>query len=223
GTLSDLGGGLFQYTFAATLPDGFDRDASHRIAIYASNTVLGVNYVGNDAFYFVPSGGKKPDVREVVRTENCNTCHDPLEAHGGNRRDVRLCITCHTTRITDPATGASVPHIDPDTGHNIGFPELIHKIHRGENLPSVEAGTPYQIIGFQQGVNDYSTVVFPQDIRNCEKCHGGAANGDWAETRPSRLACGSCHDDVNFASGEHHGGGPQANDGSCSSCHLPDT
>ncbi len=223
GTLTDLGGGVFEYRFAATLPDDFDRDASHRVAIFANNTVLGVAYVGNDAFDFVPSGGQKPDVREVVRTENCNTCHDPLEAHGGSRRDVRLCITCHSTRIVDPATGQTTPHIDPDTGHNIGFPELIHKIHRGESLPSVEAGTPYQIIGFQQGVNDFSTVVFPQDIRNCEKCHGGAAQGDWFATRPSRLACGSCHDDVNFASGENHGGGPQPNDGSCSSCHLPDT
>jgi OmcA/MtrC family decaheme c-type cytochrome len=223
GTLDDLGDGAFQYTFGLTLPDDFDRDASHRVAIFADTTILGVAYVSNAVFDFVPSGGHAPAVREVVRTQDCNTCHDPLEAHGGTRRDVRLCITCHSTQITDPATGVRSPHIDPDTGHNIGFPELIHKIHRGENLPSVEAGTPYQIIGFMQGVTDFSHVAFPQDIRNCDKCHGGAAQGEWFMTRPSRLACGSCHDDVNFASGENHGGGPQPNDGSCSACHLPQT
>jgi OmcA/MtrC family decaheme c-type cytochrome len=223
GTLDDVGGGFFEYRFAVTLPDDFDRDAPHRVAIFADNTVVGVAYVSNAVFDFVPSGEPVREGREIVRTENCNTCHDPLEAHGGTRRDVRLCITCHSTQITDPATGVRSAHIDPDTGHNIGFPELIHKIHRGENLPSVEAGTPYQIIGFNQGVNDYSNVVFPKDIRNCDTCHRGGAQSEWHRTRPSRLACGSCHDDVNFASGENHGGGPQPNDGSCSSCHLPET
>jgi OmcA/MtrC family decaheme c-type cytochrome len=223
GTLEDLGGGLFRYTFAVTLPAGYDADASHRIAIYATTTILGVSYVSNAIFDFVPSGGPVEVTRDVVRTENCNNCHDPLGAHGGSRRDVRLCITCHTQTITDFSTGEVTPQIDPDTGHNIGFRELIHKIHRGASLPSVEAGTPYQIIGHNQSVADFSDVVFPQDIRNCEKCHGGATDGDRYKTRPSRQACGSCHDDVNFASGENHGGGPQADDFSCSGCHLPET
>ncbi len=223
GTLEDLGGGLFRYHFKITLPAGFDTEASHRIAIFADTTILGVSYVSNAIFDFVPSGGPVKVVHDVVRTENCNNCHDPLEAHGGFRRDVRLCVTCHTSEITDFSTGETTPQIDPDTGNNIGFRELIHKIHRGASLPSVEAGTPYRIIGFNQSVTDFSDVVFPQDIRNCEKCHGGATNGDRFKTRPSRQACGSCHDDVNFASGENHGGGPQADDNSCSSCHLPET
>jgi OmcA/MtrC family decaheme c-type cytochrome len=223
GTLADLGGGLFEYAFELTLPADYDRDASHRVAIFADATILGVSYVSNAIFDFVPSGAPVVAVRDFVRTANCNGCHDPLEAHGGSRRDVRLCITCHSSEITDFATGVTTPQIDPDTGNGIGFPELIHKIHRGENLPSVEAGTPYQIIGFRQSVLDFSHVVFPQDIRNCETCHQGSVQSDAFMTRPSRQACGSCHDDVNFASGENHGGGPQANDGSCSACHLPST
>ncbi len=223
GTIEDLGHGLFRYSFNATLPDGFDADAVHRVAVFADTTVLGVAYVSNAIFDFVPSSGPVAIIDDAVRTENCNSCHDPLEAHGGSRRDVRLCVACHSSEITDFSTGVTSPQIDPDTGHNIGFRELIHKIHRGESLPSVEAGTPYQIIGFMQSVTDFSTVVFPQDIRNCEKCHAGATHGDWFKTRPSRQACGSCHDDVNFASGENHGGGPQADDFSCSSCHLPET
>jgi hypothetical protein len=38
-------------------------------------------------------------------------------------------------------------------------------------------------------------------------------------TRPSRAACGACHDDIDFTSGEDHP--PQANDDSCSTCHVP--
>ncbi len=220
GTVEDLGGGLFRYTFALTLPDGFDAGASHRIGIFADTTILGVAYVSNAIFDFVPAGAAVPEVHNPVLTEKCNACHDPLEAHGGFRRDVRLCIICHSSAITDFSTGTTTPQIDPDTGRNIGFRELIHKIHRGKELPSVQAGIPYQIIGFMQSVADFSDVEFPQDIRNCEKCHEGAPHSDWHKTRPSRQACGSCHDDVNFASGEHHGGGPQPSDNSCSSCHL---
>jgi OmcA/MtrC family decaheme c-type cytochrome len=223
GTLQDLGGGLFRYTFQNPLPAGFDREASHRVAIYANATILDVGYVSNAVHDFVPSGKTPSAVRDIVRTENCNTCHDPLQAHGGSRRDVRLCVTCHSEHITDFATGITTPQIDPDTGHGIGFPELIHKIHRGASLPSVQAGTPYQIIGFKQSVVDFSHVVFPQDIRNCDTCHTGGTQSHAFATNPSRTACGSCHDDVNFASGDGHGGGPQANDGSCSSCHLPST
>jgi OmcA/MtrC family decaheme c-type cytochrome len=105
----------------------------------------------------------------------------------------------------------------------VDFKVLIHKIHRGAELPSVEAGTPYQIIGFNNSVNDYSTVEFPQDIRNCTKCHTGGTQSDNFKTEPSRAACGSCHDDVNFESGENHGGGIQLSDNNCNGCHLPST
>ena len=140
GTIEDLGRGLFRYSLKKTLPASFKADAVHRVGIFADTTVLGVPYVSNAIFDFVPSGGPVPATEDAVRTENCNTCHDPLEAHGGARRDVRLCVACHSSDITDFSTGVTSPQIDPDTGHNIGFRELIHKIHAGENLPSVEAG-----------------------------------------------------------------------------------
>jgi len=41
-------------------------------------------------------------------------------------------------------------------------------------------------------------------------------------TKPSRRACGSCHDDVNFATGENHPapGGARADDSTCKTCHT---
>ncbi|MCK9531194.1 MAG: hypothetical protein M0R77_11650 [Gammaproteobacteria bacterium] len=42
---------------------------------------------------------------------------------------------------------------------------------------------------------NFAAVGFPSDVRNCEKCH---ADDSW-KTRPSRLACGTCHDNVNFS------------------------
>ena len=40
--------------------------------------------------------------------------------------------------------------------------------------------------------------------------------------RPTRATCGSCHDDVNFATGQGHAAGPQPNDNSCARCHIPE-
>jgi hypothetical protein len=36
-----------------------------------------------------------------------------------------------------------------------------------------------------------------------------------------RVACGACHDNVNFATGVNHAGGPQFDDNLCSTCHIP--
>ena len=68
---------------------------------------------------------------------------------------------------------------------------------------------------------------YPQDIRNCANCHEGrvAANkptqSETWYTQPSRAACGSCHDDLNFTTGDNHPGGIQADDSACASCHDP--
>jgi OmcA/MtrC family decaheme c-type cytochrome len=215
GTYAQIGDGLYTYTFGRALPSNYDRTVTHTVALYGQRDLtefdLGTQ-VSNAVYSWVPDGSPVTVVRDVVRTETCNKCHDPLQAHGGQRREVALCVTCHT-----PQT------VDPDTGNTVDLKVMAHKIHAGEHLPSVEAGTPYQIIGFQQGVNDYSHVTFPQDIRGCETCHDGSGtqSTNWL-TAPTRAACGSCHDDVNFVTGENHPGGAQASDAACARCHVPE-
>ena len=50
----------------------------------------------------------------------------------------------------------------------------------------------------------------------------GAAQAPTGITNPARAACGSCHDNVNFATGANHAGDlPQYNDSQCSNCHIP--
>ena len=100
------------------------------------------------------------------------------------------------------------------------------------NLPSVKAGKKYQIVGFGNAVTDWSTVAFPANgggssfngMLKCEFCHEpktGAAQANAWYSNPSRAACGSCHDDVNFASGLNHVNLPQINDNQCATCHIP--
>ena len=220
GTFESLGDGVYKYTFATQLPSGYPAAATHTVGVQATRDLrvlaeqLGLfqlvktgRYDSNDTYNFIPAGGDVTVVRDVVRTEACNQCHDPLAIHGGGtRRITQLCVLCHQPQS-----------IDDVTGNPVDFKIMIHKIHRGRDLPSVQAGIPYRIED-----EDFSEIGWPQDTRNCTTCHQGGTQSDNYKTNPNRAACGSCHDDVNFATGEHHPGGVQLDDNLCSICHAPD-
>lgn len=214
GSFASNGNGQYTYTFHTTLPTGYDPTVTHSVGAYASRNLsafnMGTQYA-NDVYSFVPNGAPVTVIRDVVETQSCNQCHDPLSAHGGARQLTQLCVMCHTPQTTDP-----------DTGNTVDFKVMIHKIHMGASLPSVQAGGKYEIIGYQQSVNDFSTVVFPSDVRNCTICHTpSASQAHNYLTQPTRAACGSCHDDVNFATGAKHPGGIQTSDANCATCHNP--
>jgi OmcA/MtrC family decaheme c-type cytochrome len=231
GEFTHLGNGLYRYRFATSLNDlpaavlaqaqvqgldlGFDPTLTHRVAIQFDNAPG----KANPSHDWVPASGATDGIltMDIAATANCNRCHDPLAVHGGGRREVEYCVACH-----------NAGSVDPDSTNTVDMKVMIHKIHRGANLPSVQAGTPYVIYGFQNSAHDYSHVNFPQDIRNCVNCHAGSATGaglddlaltsqgdNWAQYA-SQAACGSCHDDLDFAA---HAGG-QADDAKCDSCHA---
>ena len=215
GTTTQVGAGQYQYVFKTKAPAGFDPTATHTIGIYGTRTMTSFNLTNNYAsttFNFVPNGSAVTKTRDVVTTTTCDRCHDQLSAHGGSRRIVTLCVMCHTPQTSDPITG-----------NTVDFKVFMHKVHMGSQLPSVIAGTPYQIIS-SFGTSDFSKVVFPADPRRCQTCHdpnSGAKQATAWMTTPTRAACGSCHDDVNFATGANHPAGIQTNDSQCSSCHVP--
>ncbi len=221
--LSDNGNGTYLYKFRTALPATYTPSLTHAVGgqFERLSALDGLRYPANAEFEFRPDGAAVIATRDIVDTETCNTCHTRMGFHGGGRRDVKLCILCHNPGTTDA-----------NTGNTVDMPVMIHKIHRGENLPSVQAGTPYRIIGFGNSVNDYSTVAFPQDIRNCAACHKQDAKASMADvylTKPTQAGCGSCHDRTWFgdpaatpAGWENH---PydfvQGDDRQCATCHTP--
>lgn len=213
GTTDTVAVGEYIYTFKTKVPKTYDATVTHTVGAYGSRNLtefdLGT-YYDDAVFNFVPNGSKVTVVRDVIRTQSCNNCHDQMAFHGGSRRSMELCVLCHT-----PQT------VDPDTGNSVDMAVFIHKIHAGSSLPSVKAGKPYQIIGHGQSVSDYSDVVFPADIRSCATCHREDASQAANVYNANRAACGSCHDDVNFASGKNHVDLPQVTDNGCTSCHVP--
>jgi OmcA/MtrC family decaheme c-type cytochrome len=223
---TDNGDGTYAYTFAKPLsdyaPDGatYDGTLTHRVGLeLRSSDALAVAAANNAPFDFLPSTGATTDLpltRYIVDNDTCFACHDRLEFHGGPRTDVAYCVTCHNTSTTD----GQAPH------NTLEFVVMIHKIHRGNELVN-----GYQITGFGGTVHEFGGpdgVVFPQDRRNCQTCH----EEDDADTpqasnwrlMPYAKACGACHDDVNFETGENHSTeNIVATDDQCVTCHGPDS
>lgn len=214
----------------------------------------------NVVYDFIPATGKAVTAsdtqRNIVNVASCNECHGKLQAlgfHGGARSDSRFCVVCHTdqrkygqARVTStnnafPALTKTVsatgsvsysPFTYVADGEVIGdFPVMIHKIHRGKELTKQNynfANVPFNDL-------TYSMSAFAANGQKmCSKCHTQSAatpQGDNWNAAPSRLACGSCHDGVNFATGlgtalgtngkvaGGHVGGAKADDKVCVVCH----
>ncbi|HEV8041451.1 MAG TPA: OmcA/MtrC family decaheme c-type cytochrome, partial [Bryobacteraceae bacterium] len=221
GSSTAVGAGQYSYTFKAKAPAGFDATATTTVAVDGNRDLTAFSlstYYAGATFNFVPNGSPVTVTRDVIRTQSCNTCHDQLAFHGGYAHGMEMCVLCHQPQ-----------NADPSTGNSLDLKVMAHKIHMGSQLPSVVGtkttpGVPYQIVGFGNSVNDFSTVVDPSDPRRCEVCHSqstGAAQATAFMTTPSRAACGACHDDVNFATGANHPGGFQPDDNECHNCHIP--
>ncbi|MGA3187672.1 MAG: OmcA/MtrC family decaheme c-type cytochrome [Bryobacteraceae bacterium] len=218
GAATSLGSGQYQYIFHTKAPPGYDTTATHTIGIYGSRNLtvfdLGTNYAST-TYNFVPDGATVSHINDQIETVSCNNCHDQLSAHGGSRRGLTMCVLCH-----NPG------NVDPNDGKSFDAKVFFHKIHMGASLPSVIAGGTYAVTN-THGTFNYSAVVFPADPgdpRRCETCHAqttGATQSYAFLTNPTRAACGSCHDNVNFATGANHPGGAQFNDNECATCHIP--
>ncbi|MDH3211979.1 MAG: OmcA/MtrC family decaheme c-type cytochrome [Myxococcales bacterium] len=215
GLFENLGGGSYRYTSDLD-PTGLILDGdTMRVAIQisAGDIPPGNGWCDFDADLVLANDCTSPVsiTRDIVKTVVCNGCHGvtsdtQLRLHG-SRTQVEYCVTCH-----NPGT------IDPDSGNTVDFKVMIHKIHNGANLTNL----PYQIIGYNNSVHDYSTVAFTKDLDDCTNCHtgGGTEEANWNMV-PTMEACQSCHDNVNVATGANHNGGAWANNGSCPTCHPP--
>lgn len=253
----DKGDGSYTVIFGKDIKNGtggsvvYDANLTHRIMVGVRSTpsvVLQQNGVNLSNFYnekyfvqdFVPAtpGVAPTEKRDMTTTEACNECHGKIGVttpHGG-RGDVKYCMTCHTSQRANGRTNsASVNGAFTGTtyiadGEVSGdFVTMIHKIHMGTKL--TKQGYDYAGVKFNE-------IHYPKGVDNCRQCHKGDTPAQLALTpqannwkeKPSRKSCGSCHDNINFATGVNSASGapghmtgnhiPQTNDQLCALCHT---
>jgi hypothetical protein len=223
----DHGDGTYQYTFAKDITKDpnvvYDATLTHRVGF----EIRGLAQANNGAYTFQPSTGATTGIfsREIVDTATCDTCHTQLTAHGGARVEVQYCVMCHNPGTTDP-----------NSGNTLDMKVMIHKIHTGNTLPSIQTATGpdttptlgqgYWIVGYTATRCRTSIPCCTRRTRaTAQTCHvqnhpnlTEAAN---FKSVPTMEACGACHDNVNFATGANHGSGIIANDTQCATCHGP--
>ncbi|MGB5489156.1 MAG: OmcA/MtrC family decaheme c-type cytochrome [Lysobacterales bacterium] len=213
-----VGGNTWAYTFARPLPE--DAEGSFTVSVEGRN-IIPIDFdplveeerdnAENPLLAFAITDVVATPRRMVVDDYNCESCHSNLAFHGGNRHDPQYCNTCHMPES-----------LDFDGDQTIHFKYMIHSIHRGEELE----------YGFSIGNHDYSDVVYPGDLRNCDSCHVNNSQqvpvdsgllstltpqAWWSPMMPNTAACLSCHDDDDAAA---HAYANTAFFGeSCGTCH----
>jgi len=217
--LESLGSGSYRYTFnkdVTTLAD-YDKNATHRLGIRFSAAIPGtaIQMKNSIAFTkdFVPAGGTVTS--HVVTTKAaCLECHGTFESRSGGHlayADPKMCVLCHTDQWRQGQTASTVTGtaITPPAGTKntdivrgeslLNFVNLIHKSHMGTRLALT--GYAHNNGGFLP--NDFNYAVV-QDQGLCVKCHTKTTESpegnSWMD-RPSRQACGSCHDGIDWATG----------------------
>jgi OmcA/MtrC family decaheme c-type cytochrome len=262
GLVTDGADGTYTYKFAKVITGGaaaagtvYDANAVHRLVVIISQTGIPfapINLVKD----FVPAtGADVTGQNEKVDPAACLECHTSFkslpdstgtlgsgEFHGGTRYDVRACVACHNDQRRFQTFAAPAPNVEVNDSAIaadgtwvgnlakvngeavINLPVWIHKIHMGERL-SLQGGS-------YAGLLALNADTYPQDIRNCQKCHRNPAGNpapqadNW-KARPSRRACNACHDAVSFTSPPPlgrvlHTGGAVADDTNCTLCHKSD-
>jgi len=155
GTLTDMGDGTWTYKFGTALPADYDADATHTLASVATRDLrefadMGLGrYYDNDVYNFVPSGAGEPMPRDIVATDSCNRCHNPLGEHGGRYQEVQVCTQCHNPQL-----------FDNELSLTYDYGPMVHRVH-SSNEPQLDP------------------IHYPAVLNDCQICHrGGTPTAD---------------------------------------------
>jgi hypothetical protein len=167
-----------------------------------------------------------------LQADGCSLCHTrgavdrTVGAKGAPCTASTSCVgnaagweTCQDTN-NDGKLDTCVVTADPTPGQPIDFSIMVHDIHyarvRGGYAERNNLVSPGDLsfLGYLNTLDDVNTDLFPQDIRNCTKCHvdaggtcsakapcgvgqscvgGTCVNTAWKS--PSARVCTSCHDE----------------------------
>jgi len=200
--LVDHDDGTYTFTFSTDLtavvdvnsnPVAYEPTLTHRVAGQVGSTSRVPLEEQNPWLDFVPDGSAVTRTRNIAVMESCNECHDFLTFHG-TRHKVEYCVQCHNPELADGEG-------------DMAF--MIHRIHAAGVFTVLDGGA------------DYSEVTYPQDLRNCRKCHTEAdaatTEADNWYMQANTDACLACHTFASPAPGAIHQTPPTSD---CVVCHV---
>ncbi len=203
GELVDNGDGSYTYTFAndpttgeaiegaVAVPVEWEPDLTHAIGLEIRvENDDGVDLdPPNPVVHIIPSTGADSDMtKAIAATADCNSCHEKLAFHGNHRQTTPYCQTCH-----NPYTR------DQNGGELVDLAYMTHSIHASSvraGQETTEGEYSYIVYGFNDSLNDFSEVTYPQSTLYCENCHEAGEDtpdGDAWLTTATAEACGGCH------------------------------
>ncbi|MFO0588088.1 MAG: hypothetical protein U0441_11135 [Polyangiaceae bacterium] len=228
--------GSYTYTFSTPIPDNYGVPLNNTTkftegeltgALQAGTYTLAMAFTksywvkgqetldANSTSYNFGLNTTTIETHEIVAEGNCNACHERFGMHGGQFRKTAICVTCHTAGAEDfGSTDAG-----DATNVTIDFEVMIHKLHNGAHLPSVNglstandgsrvygAGTPYQV-NTKDGLKDFSGITFPSfpnfNIQMPKNSgYSALAQADRTKdnnTRTGVTSCFNCHGDPDGA------------------------
>lgn len=172
------------------------KPGTYMASVYANQAgVTTANGWAKSAFGLVTFqvGTETPELKVAG---NCTACHGNTVMHLNERNvhpakyDPDGCKSCHDYQRWGTGEGYNTTGGTSTSGWaGYGTKPIVarvHGVHRGTYLDH-----PEEV--YAGNANMAIEIIFPQDIRNCVVCHDSTTSGTW-KTKPSRLACLSCHD-----------------------------
>ena len=212
----DVGGNVFEKTAPAAIPTGITGSGTAFVEgrpyvdVGDGPVSVAVTGVGQS---FAITDADPVDRRDINDIGKCNDCHKTLALHGNNRSgNTALCATCHNPNATD-INQRGVADTDCDTllgptEVSIDLKRMVHRIHAGN----------VGVCGYQNSAHDYTGVVYPGKLNNCEGCH---LEGTYYPVDPTAVLGTTIDtgDDRSILSDDTV---ISPNSAVCSSCHMSD-
>ena len=204
---------------------------------FANKSML---YAANATKDLVPDG-VSAQVSHDIMGGSCMACHGAtfkIDVHGNSRFSAQVCKMCHFdgygARVSyDPGSGTTT-YYDPSVAAtmDMGYQNFVHRLHNGLNtkdhFPVAKKMAPSHSLYFEGAGPTGGTstpalaVLDPELTTDCGICHRGPDASVWYQ-KPSRKACGSCHD-INWTTGTRFSDGATVHavitdDSLCAICH----
>lgn len=210
----NVGNNVFEKTASEALPTGISGSGTAalegRPQVDLGSGLESLSVVGASLAFAIDDPAAVPR-RQVVDIGKCNDCHNVLALHGDNRvGNTELCATCHNPNATDIQRRVAASECETELGLDdvsIDLKRMVHRIHAGN----------VGVCGYRNSAHDYTGVVYPGRLNNCEGCHLDGtyypvdpgdvlatsvdAGADWSTLlddvaiSPNTAVCSSCHMD----------------------------